>query len=296
MEKIKDDTEFSSFARLLQNEWRKNKGFPIGSYKARNGKYVELGNYIEKSIAVEKGLNFLTENIRNAVTTTLRTKEKGAKIETNRLFTNLLSSQPMAFNLFGELYINKKLAQQVLSALFTNRISVVNKVLFEHSDGRGDIKYTGDHSAFDVFIEYETIDKKRGFVAFEVKYAESLKDKPAKHKNRYDELSNLLGFYKPDYLLELRKKPIQQIWRDHLLSSAHLIHKNTKYDEGCFVYLFPKKNKECDIAVNKYLKCLSTQDKRIIQFYPVYLEDFVNTLENLSSEDWIKDFKNRYLG
>ena len=91
MEKVKGDTEFSAWARELQNAWRVKNDIPIGTYKQKQkgGSYkeVELGNYIEKTFALDKQKNFLTDNICSVTTLALKTKEKGAKISKTRLYT-----------------------------------------------------------------------------------------------------------------------------------------------------------------------------------------------------------------
>lgn len=305
---VKNDTDFSAFARLLQSKWREEKKLPIGKYKQpfqenEKRKYREqnLGSLIEKEIAFTKDKNgkrpnFLTRNISDIVDEALKNKEKGAKIEKNRLFCNLLSSQPLAFNLFAELSVNKKLATTVFNKIYPEQVKIVEKIVFEHSDGRGDFEYTGDHSAFDVFIEYKTINGQDGFIGIEVKYAENLKDQPSTHKSRYEELSKSSRIFKNNSFETLKGKPIQQIWRDHLLSIAHLKHKNKKYHEGFFVYLYPEKNTECEEAVKKYREQLITTDEEKTGFYILHLEKFVDIIIDTNPLDWVLKFKQRYIG
>ncbi len=301
--KVKGDTEFAAFARQLQDNWRKKHNLPIGSYKNNKGKTIELGNYIEKSYAFKTGANFLSENILNIVIKALANKENGAKIEKNRLFTNLLSSQPLAFNMFGELAYDNNLATRFFRDLFPDRILEIEEILFEHSSGRGNCEYTCDHSAFDVFIKYKTLTNTQGFVGIEVKYSENLKDKPSPPKARYHELTIESGLFKSESLENLQQRPIQQIWRDHLLSIAHLRHKKEKFDEGFFIFLFPKKNVECQLAVNYYTMqfnsydpFLKTYDERATGFYIRYLDDFIMKLRQQVQANWTKELIDRYLG
>lgn len=301
--KVKRDTEFAAFARQLQDNWRKKNKLPIGSYKNRKGEIIKLGNYIEKKHAFKTRANFLTENIANVVIKALVNKEKDAKIEKNRLFTNLLSSQPLAFNLFGELAYDTKLATRFFHDIFPDRVLEVEEILFEHSSGRGNCEFTCDHSAFDVFIKYKTLTCTKGFIGIEVKYSENLKDNPSSHKTRYDELSVESGLFKPGSLDILRRRPIQQIWRDHLLSIAHLKLKKEGFDEGFFIYLFPKKNIECQLAVNYYTMQFNSYDpitetynEKVTGFYIRYLEDFILKLRQIVQENWTKELINRYLG
>jgi hypothetical protein len=300
---VKGDTDYTAFARQLQDNWRVKNNFPIGSYKNVKGEVIQLGNYIERKFAFKTGANFLSPRILSVVKNTLNKKELGAKIEETRLFTNLLSSQPLAFNLFSELSLDKKLATEFFCDFFPNRISEVNEIIFEHSSGRGNCEYTCDHSAFDVFVLYKPINGNKGFIGIEVKYAENLKDKPSKHKARYEELTDDSKLFKNGSKDLLKLRPIQQICRDHLLSIAHLNHKKENFDDGFFVYLFPKRNEECQEAVDKYIMQFESYDpvlkkhnERLTGFYIRYVDDFVAKLRQLNKEDWTKELIDRYLG
>jgi hypothetical protein len=134
------------------------------------------------------------------------------------MWENMLSSQPLCFNLFGELHFDHKLATKFFRKLFPNRIETVTEILFEHSPGRGNKKFTGDHSAFDVFVEYVNNGKK-GFIGIEVKYAESLKEEQEKaaqatfnkHEVEYTRLTSS-GTFRNDAIDSLKKTPLSQIW------------------------------------------------------------------------------------
>ena len=54
------------------------------------------------------------------------------------------------------------------------------------------------------------------------------------YKELYSTLTNACGLFKPNCIDILRKPPLSQIWRDHLLSIA----TKQDYDEGFFVFLF----------------------------------------------------------
>ncbi|MBN1185639.1 MAG: hypothetical protein JXB49_25380 [Bacteroidales bacterium] len=301
---VRSDTDFAAFARFHQNEWRVVNNLPISKYNKRQkndkGRIVYLpeyiGNLIEKESAFDTGSNFLNDNIKEVVEKCLKNKEKGAKIEKNRLYTNLLSSQPLAFNLFAELSLNLDLATKLFNKRFPDSVKEVTKIIFEHSDGRGDLGYTGDHSAFDVFVEYQLDNGKMGFYGIEVKYAENLKDKPAKYKERYGELTKMSGLFKPGSLAALKKKPIEQIWRDHLLAIAHLHHPKSEYSKGAFIYLYPKLNKECELGIKTYKEQFIGNDEEKNGFYTWHIEDLVEYLAEIDNSDWIKKFRKRYLG
>lgn len=281
------DTEFSAFARLLQSKWRDKKGYPE----------LKMGNFLDTEFSKVMKANFITDNIRNLVTQEVKNaKKNGGLIGEPRIWNNLLSSQPLCFNLFGELYYDLELATKYFVRLFPNEIDEVTAILFEYSPGRGDIKYTGDHSAFDVFVEYKKNNSKR-FMGIEVKYAESLKeetkDKARKnYKDRYVELAKESGLFKEDGITFLKQPPLSQIWRDHLLAIA----TKKEFDYGFFVFLFPSGNVQCQRGVDAYKQHLIDSNEEKSGFYVRYLEDFINTLTELHDADWVKELKERYLG
>ncbi len=292
---VKGDTEFRAYARLQQSKWRTEKGFAMG--KSQNGTYY--GNYLTTE-DTKKQKNFLTDNIRHQVDKAIENKDSKSIIDEERLFTNLLSSQPLCFNLFGELAVDLKLATSFFKEIFPNKIGQVVNILFEHSKWREDKRFTGDKSAFDVFVEYEQ-DNKKGFIGIEVKYAESLREEDTAtsqrifeaHKSEYLRWTNG-EIFKPDSIELLSKPPLCQIWRDHLLAISVL--GNRVYDEGIFVFLYPKGNIQCEHGVKMYNELLISDDPYMTKFYPTHLDDYINTLHCLIGTNWTAELKNRYLG
>jgi hypothetical protein len=199
----------------------------------------------------------------------------------------------LAFNLFGELKLNSLLATTVFQELYPDlEINNITKVEFEHSPGRRDLKYTNDSSAFDVFIEYVNTTGQLSFLGIEVKYAEHLKDNPSSHKERYEEISKESGFFNLSQLENLKKRPIQQIWRDHLLTLSLFI-SNKDYFRGDFIYLFPSENLECVNAIEKYKQTFIPNKETY--FKPLTIEKIVQILKENSTENWIIELEKRYL-
>ena len=288
------DTEFSAYARLLQSRWRASKDYPMR----------KLGSFLDASFAKSSGANFLTERIRLlAANEIAAAKASKALFDEGRMWENMLSSQPLCFNLFGELSFDMEAATTCFKKLFPDRVGRVTSVKFEYSPGRGDTQYTGDRSAFDVFVEYER-DGRTGFIGIEVKYAESLREEPTKksaeifekHKVRYEHLTEAYGIFAPNVIETLRRPPMSQIWRDHLLSIALLRHADGKYDEGFFVFLFPSLNKQCQQGVDEYAKYLASDDENVNGFCPRHLEQFIHTVADHYNTDWSNELRARYLG
>jgi hypothetical protein len=189
------DTRFRSAARLLQALWREDRGLPIGSYINEDGKRRKLGSRISEA-AGRGGGNFLTPEIAHTVRRETAYREIGALIDADRLATNLLSSMPLAFNLLAPWGHALERASSYLVELLPAFTGAAHQLLFEHSPGRGNLKFTADHTAFDALIRYADGQGRNGFVAFEIKYSESMREPMPELKPRHAELSDASGLFR----------------------------------------------------------------------------------------------------
>jgi len=118
--------------------------------------------------------NFLTtacaDAYRNAQA--IRTARDAGTIEPRRAKSNLLSSQPMVFNAFGEMAADLDLATRWLKLIDANATEV-NALRFEFQPESGDI---GDNSAFDVALDYRRNDGP-ALLGLEVKYTDDFSAK-----------------------------------------------------------------------------------------------------------------------
>lgn len=299
------DNKYQAYYRYLQSLWRKSKNIPVKKDVDQSENEV-YSNYTSDPYA-----NFMTERIRSLVDYELSPENKGDRlIEETRLRSNLLSSQPLCFNLFGELKLNLNKALQFFNSLYDNYFKSIDKIEFEYNPARRDPRLTGDRSAFDVFVEYTSIAGKRGFIGIEVKYSETLNegantvddilnkqfcDEPRTRRDRYRELSK--GLFPETSFVELEQLPAFQIWRDHLLAVSMCKAFPEKYDEGVFLFLAPYSNKNCRDGVEKYKNLLLTREASIdTHFCYAWLEEYIETLDKIFDEDWTKDMMKRYLG
>lgn len=286
------DNRFTAVARLLQALWREERNLPIGSHSTPNGQKRVLGSRLDRDSSM-KGMNFLTENIAKLVYREYVYQEIGALIDEERLWTNMLSSQPLCFNLFGPLKLNEEKADRFFKHLFPDYVGKVEGVYFEHSPGRGDPDYTHDHTAFDVFVECTTVEGESGHIAIEVKYSESMSEGAAQLKPRYDILSQQTGLYKEPDALTLRESPLQQLWREHMLSRAMI--QNGRYSTGRFVMISPSQNHLCTRAVSAYKKHLASSDSVTSGFQAVSLEDCIDAYRAIGDLDMAHALHGRYL-
>jgi hypothetical protein len=285
---VRADNPFQRRARLLQALWREERRLPMG--ERRPG--FPLGSRLPTTIAKHEGANLLTEAARKAARDELKKAKEGSgqKIEEDRLWANLLSSQPLAFSLFADLAQDLAVASRVFRRLWPERIAAVTEIGFEYSPGRGLAKYTADRTAFDVYVLHTTPGGGRGFVGIEVKYHEALTDEPAKHRSRYDQLTAEMLCFKPECVAALRRKPLEQIWRDHMLAGSMLLDTDAGWETGLYVFLYPKDNEACRAAVQLYGEHLTIPHT----FEALTLEAVVDVIEAETAATWIRDLRGRY--
>ncbi len=284
------DNDFQRRARLLQSLWREAEGLPIG--ERRPG--IPLGSRVPTPFGKATGANLMTPAGRTAARAEVAAKRAGSgqKIDEDRLWSNLLSSQPLAFNLFAELANDLGLATRVLRRLWPQRVATVTKIAFEHSPGRANPKYTHDRTAFDVYVEHATPERGLGFIGIEVKYHEALTDAPAKHRPRYEELTDAMGCFRPESFSKLRQPPVEQIWRDHMLAGSMLLDSQAKWGSGLYAFLHPAANAACCRATQLYREFLS--DTRT--FEAVTLENTIEAITLEARAEWAARLRDRYLG
>ena len=281
-----DSCSFRRQLRILQSIWRIEHDYPVGTFRGR-----PLGSLLAMPWAQEHLANFLDETIRQVVRQEVLdpVKSRNKLYGRPRIFNNLLSSQPLAFNLFGHLQSELDLATKVFRQLSNGRCQEITGIEFEYSPGRGDSRYTEDGSAFDVFVTYLTQDHQAGFVGIEVKYHEDLANPAGRHRKRYDDIAGAIGCFKAGALDQLKGKPLQQIWRDHLLACSLVLEG--EYKDGFFVFLSPQANDACNDAVASYEQCLTSSDT----FMSWSIEACVNAILDYEDASWVRDFQDRYL-
>ena len=277
--------------RLLQALWREEQGLPIGQHE-RGGYARPLGSRIAMPGAQQQLSNYLTDTIREIVRAELddpHAKALGKLYAAPRVYDDLLSSQPMCFNLFGELKADLDLAGDVARHLWPDRVESVTRIEFEHSPGRGDPTYTANRSAFDVYLEHTHPAGGKGFIGIEVKYHEDLKVGAAENRKRTDEVALQSGVFIAERFEELRRPPLQQVWFDHLLALSMV--QAGGWTSGLFVFLHPVANERCYRVINSYQQTLLSADT----FQRLTLEEFVAALRLSTTQQWVRDFNRRYL-
>lgn len=222
---LPEEVGFKKRMRFHQGWWR---AFVLaeteGKHPARRS--GKIANTIEDGQLNHK--NFLSANVHKAVMQTIqeRQSESAGLLEENRLFNNLLSSQPLCFNFFGELKIDTQLALLVLKQ-FWPEITGVKWVIFEYSPVQN---YTKDNSAFDVAFEVMSNDRK-GLIGLECKYTDSFSPK-VYDRQEYREIYAQTNrrVFNSTYE-EVISSRFNQLFRNQLIAEALVQH-----DQFDFVY------------------------------------------------------------
>lgn len=292
-----DTTAFKRRARLHQAMWRKGKGLKVGSQPMRPSPDApgrDLGSRIDLSDARECGTNFLNNNIRRAVGDRLSKPQPHQMLNEDRLYCDLLSSMPMCFNLFGDLWADVELADRAVHTWWPNVPGRVTQVRFEWSPGRClPDEYLENRSAFDVAFELELQGGGYGILGVETKYHEDCKAerKPSDDRcKRYAAVASESGILSLETVEErILGTQLQQIWLDHLLALSMLQHPSGKWKWAGFVLVHPAMNPSYARATERYRALLT--DASSIR---------VTTLESLLAADVLPEstasaFRQRYL-
>ena len=308
-EEYKGDSKFVADCRKLQSIYRVEIGEEICPYIDRNGNVRYYGNNISNGEMPKKNCwkNFLTDDAFNYAKYRVDNKQKRETIESDRLFNNLLSSQPMAFNLFCPL---KQMLMEfpevatlaIKAALPDYPIHKVTKVDLEFIPVNY-MELTGDKSAMDAIIEFVDTDGRGGFIAIETKYSENLGTNVAYDRdekgNKIPRVKSIeavkkLQCFKADVekMIVEGKKGLTQIYRNFLLSEMYGFNRLKSYS----IILAPKKHPSTDKEFNLLYNELREEYQHKIK--RIYLEDFVNKIISVCPEvykDVFERFYDRYL-
>jgi len=270
-----DKDSWTKRNRFHQSWWRTFVlNLPQGEHPLKKDEKVA------NTIPNDTNKNFLSENINKAVEETLRERDqqKGKGIiDINRLNNNLLSSQPLAFNFFGEFKLNLDLALIFIKKIIPE-ITKVNKVMFEFGDVTGILT---DNSAFDIAMEVQ-INEDKGIIGFECKYTDKFSDKLYGfttndkrfeiYKKLFDQSTN---HFKDDYLSYVGNKDLNQLFRNELIAQS----LKTKDYKFVITGLFCSDNDKYAIETGKIFKSkINDSDKH---FIILTFQDFIKHFQQL---------------
>ena len=308
---VGSDDKWKAKYRRLQSWYRET----VLKVRPGTDHYGTRGNILRKEdVKRNRGLNFFDEDIANyAIERAEQVKRiKYLNIETGRLKHNMLSSQPLCFNLFG--YLRKhpvEAAQGLSAALGLDGIDEIDEILDIVVEWAPDHKaHMNDKTAFDAFVSYRTKDGRRAFLGVETKYTDSFSPEPRpdskgyehydlNRRERYNPITkDPASGFKPGAEAELRKSKTNQLWRNALLvcslrSKGESGDSPDEFDDGHVVVLSCDGDRDAEEAIEGLESQLHEPSSLLrAATYEELMSKFAD-MANLRS--WAGEFQRRYL-
>ena len=231
-------------------------------------------------------------------------KQRERLTDEKRLFENLLSSQPLAFNIFLPLkWHNFEIGSVVFKELFPflNIKQLVDiKLEFVPGDGTGkdDRKITTDNSCFDVYVEYKNDKNEFGGIGIEVKYTElfSQSDYWKETGHKKDRYIEAIQKYSTQFSMEYAKEYLQptynQLFRNQLLSEE----VKDKFNKDCILaVVYSEEDSKCIETVTKFSDLIKLENS----CFPISIIQIVQSAIKASEsfhemKSLYEDIYNRY--
>jgi hypothetical protein len=272
-------TAFLQASRLQQARWRTKHDLPIGSqpYAPRPGVDGRpVGSRIPLDFGRETGANLVTAAARDAARRRMSIVEREQSIDRQRLWADLLSSEALAFNLFGDLAVDLDRADRLVRTWFPDAPGRVSEVRFLHSPGRLDAQWLNSLRQFHAAFVLDRADGTNGIVAVEVAYHERLKPETPKPENlwRYREVHERSDAFTPEAFDGVHgRSDLWSPWLQQLLLFSMLQHPSGAWTWGRFVIVHPADNPDMEDMCARYAALL--EDKAT--FLPTTLEKVLAT-------------------
>jgi hypothetical protein len=173
-----------------------------------------------------------------------------------------LSSEALAFNLFGDLPTDLERANRAVHSWWPDAPGTLSDVRFAHSPGRLDPAWLNSLRAFDAAFVLDRGDGTQGIVAVDVKYHERAKAETPKPENlrRYLEVAERSGVFAAGAIEMVKgRSELAVMWLEHLLLHSMLQHPSGAWTWGRYVVVYPAANPDVAGMVARYRDLLADQ-------------------------------------
>ena len=258
-------TEFRVRTRYHQAQWREANGHPIGSqpYAASQGRQTRpVGSRIPLAYGTETGANFLTTGALEAARARTSVIEPNQSFDQQRLWADLLSSEALAFNLFGDLAAEVGRADRAVHTWWPDAPGMVSEIRFAHSPGRLDPAWLNSLRAFDAAFVLDREDGTHGMVAVDTNYHERVKSETPKPSNlwRTVAVAERSGIFATGAIDAVKgRSDLAVMWLEHLLLLSMLQHPSGAWTWGRYVVVHPAGNRDIVDACARYKELLVDQ-------------------------------------
>ena len=272
-------TAFLQRSRLHQARWREAHGHPIGTqpYKPRPGVETrQVGSRVPLEYGRETGANFVTPAALAAVRARDAVVERHQSVDHQRLWADLLSSEALAYNLFGDLAADLARADKALHTWLPDAPGRGTAIRFAHSPGRLDPDWLNSLRAWDAAFVLHLGDGTQGIVAIDVNYHERLTHETPKPENlwRYGEVHERSGAFRPEAYDRVKgRSDLWSPWLEQLLMFSMLQHPSGVWTWGRYVLVHPAANPDMVDLCDRYRRLLADP----ASFLPLTVQEVVRT-------------------
>src|SRR5436190_3651021 len=158
-------TVFRRRTRYHQAQWREAHRHPIGTQPIVPRPAVTVrpvGSRVPLDYGRTTGAGFVSPAALAAARARTSFVEREQSFDHQRLWADLLSSEALSFNLFGDLGADIGLADHAVHTWWPDTPGTVSEVRFAHSPGRLDPAWLGNLVAWDVAFVLDLRDGTRG--------------------------------------------------------------------------------------------------------------------------------------
>ncbi|MFZ4578128.1 MAG: PGN_0703 family putative restriction endonuclease [Myxococcota bacterium] len=241
----------------------------------------------------ERGANFLTPGI--FAVAKRRLAEGMGTVEPFRLLRNMLSSQPMCFNLFGPLVDDLDLATRLMAELRPGEVAKVTAVKLEFAPQPSGA-YLADRTAFDAYVEWVTPTGGKAFMGFETKLTEPFSQTREYDGQAYRRWMTDGSPWLPEAAGAVTNIRHNQLWRDHLLAVAHLRQTGAAWEAGRLAVVRHPLDVEGAETVVRYRQLLRPDDNTFLDLtLEQVVEAWGRAVRSEGERAWLQAFRLRYL-
>ena len=250
-------TAFRRRTRYHQARWREAHGHPIGTQPLvpRPGVTVRaVGSRVPLDYGRTTGAGFVSAAALAAARARTSFVEREQSFDHQRLWADLLSSEALSFNLFGDLGADVGRADRAVHRLWPDTPGTVREIRFVHSPGRLDPSYLNSLRDFDAAFVLDAGVGTHAVVAVDVKFFERNKIEQPKPSNaaRIMEVCERSGAFTPEVRRLLGRTDLAVLWLEHLLLLSMLQHRSREWTWGRYVVVHPADNPDVVDLLARY--------------------------------------------
>ncbi|OFY86660.1 MAG: hypothetical protein A3K10_16700 [Bacteroidetes bacterium RIFCSPLOWO2_12_FULL_31_6] len=273
-----------------------------GIYRSQKNEYSYC-NYVDSNDCY---INFMkNEKLNDAAMEEYdEIKSRGRLTDKKRLCQNLLSSQPLAFNIFIPLkWDNYKLATEVFKELYPFlKIRKITNIKLEYvpGDEKGETErlISTDKSCFDIFIEFETVENKKSCIGIEAKYTEPFsntdfnKDTGYKKQRYIDAISKFNQQFDSQYTVKYLSPTYNQLFRNQLIVEE--VKRETDYQNCIQIVLFSSVDTKCVDAIKGFKEMIKLDNSFLDLTIEILLKKLIGSDTDKSRRELFNQVYERY--